>query len=81
LVRREVVVDPFQSDWIEWGGVELLVIGYTKGGAPYGLTREEYAQGWEDDRDRDEHNASGTDQGSASRAAPQARPIGRNPAR
>jgi hypothetical protein len=34
LVRAEVVVDPWPSDWIEWGGVEIFVIGCTEGGAP-----------------------------------------------
>ena len=38
------------------------------------LTWEEYEQGWEDDRDRDEHNASSADHGVSGRAGPQARP-------
>jgi hypothetical protein len=55
------------------GGVELFVIGYTEGGAPYGLTREEYEQRWEDDRESDEHNASSADHDVSGRAAPRAR--------
>jgi hypothetical protein len=45
------VVDPWPSDWIEWGGVEIFVIGFTAGGAPYGLTREEYEADYEDAAD------------------------------
>jgi hypothetical protein len=47
-------VDPWPSDWIEWGGVEMFVIGHTEGGAPYGLTRVEYERSWEDDEEGDE---------------------------
>jgi hypothetical protein len=53
-IRTETVVDPWPSDWIEWGGVEMFVIGHTAGGAPYGLTRDEYERNWEDDEDGDE---------------------------
>jgi hypothetical protein len=46
---KVVLVDPEPSAWIEWGGIEKFVIGYAEGGAPYGLTREEYERDWEDD--------------------------------
>jgi hypothetical protein len=28
--------------WMEWGGQRMFVVGYTPGGAPYGLTEEEW---------------------------------------
>lgn len=31
-----------ELDWIEYGGQEIFVVGYTEGGVPYGLTRAEH---------------------------------------
>jgi hypothetical protein len=48
------VVDPWACDWIEWGGVEMFVVGHTESGAPYGLTRDEYERICEDDEEGDD---------------------------
>jgi hypothetical protein len=48
------VVDPCACDRIEWGGVEIFVDGHTEGGAPYGLTRDEYERICEDDEEGEE---------------------------
>lgn len=39
--RRSRDVSPAEPEWVEWGGERMLVMGYTEGGAPYGLTEEE----------------------------------------
>jgi len=59
-MRPEVVADPWPSDWVVWGGAEMFVIGYTEGGAPYGLTREEYERSWEEDEDDEWYGAPAT---------------------
>jgi len=33
---------PEGEDWVEWGGVLMWVAGWTSGGAPYGLTVDEW---------------------------------------
>jgi len=42
-VRRRQPSQPVQetSGMIEWGGRRMFVVGYTSGGAPYGLGEEE----------------------------------------
>jgi len=42
-VRRRQPPQPVQetSGMIEWGGRRMFVVGYTSGGAPYGLGEEE----------------------------------------
>lgn len=37
----EVAGDEF--GWIEWGGESILVMGYTSGGAPYGLRADDFS--------------------------------------
>lgn len=35
--------DPLDYEgWVEWGGELIWAAGFTSGGAPYGLTSEEY---------------------------------------
>jgi len=51
--RDEPEIDFEDEEWIEWGGVRIWAVGETSGGAPYGLTYEEYRRAiYESDRDR-----------------------------
>jgi hypothetical protein len=36
------VLDDGLFQWIDWGGQRIWVVGYTSGGAPFGLTEDEY---------------------------------------
>lgn len=36
--------EPDSSDWIECGGEFMMAMGFTEGGAPYGLTADEFRQ-------------------------------------
>lgn len=42
-VRRRQSPEPVREtpDLVEWGGQLMFVVGWTSGGAPYGLTEEE----------------------------------------
>jgi len=36
---------PLDPDWIEWGGELIWVVGFTEGGAPYGLRTTDFEAG------------------------------------
>lgn len=39
---REPIDDGLPDGWMEWGGEILFVVGFTSGGAPYGLHLDEF---------------------------------------
>ena len=44
--RKSKARDAFEPEscWVEWGGEMIWAVDFTEGGAPYGLTREEYCE-------------------------------------
>lgn len=36
--------EPEGDDWIDWCGYRIFAVGFTPGGAPYGLTEEEFRE-------------------------------------
>ena len=44
-MRRSKIRDepvPEGQDWVEWGGELIWAMGFTSGGAPYGLTLDQF---------------------------------------
>jgi hypothetical protein len=51
--RDEPEIDLEDEEWVEWGGEMIWAAGETAGGAPFGLTYEEYRRAiYESERDR-----------------------------
>ena len=40
--RDEQEIDLSAEEWVEWGGQMIWAVGFTSGGAPYGLTQDEF---------------------------------------
>lgn len=36
---------PEGEDWVEWGGEPIMAMGFTEGGAPFGVTESEFREG------------------------------------
>lgn len=40
---------PVPSDWMTWGDQRIMAVGFTEGGAPYGVTEEEFRESTEEE--------------------------------
>lgn len=75
-LRRALASEPqpCSTDWVEWGGELMMAMGFTEGGAPYGLALDDFREMNErDERARSWVRAKGALRSAFERACPDAR--------